>query len=248
MAISVQQPTDQSLSISVDEIRRRASASNPRALQNAANPLPGQDLGKEAFLKLLTVQLKNQDPLEPIKNEAFVAQLAQFSSLEQLQNINTTLTEGDSSRTTREAATLAAVSNNTAVSLIGRRVETRVDAVNLPDSGPANIAYTLEGAADRVTADITDELGGHVRTITLHPSGLQGLMLWDGRTDDGVRVRPAAYRISLSAQSGGQPVRAWSIATHEVTGVRTRDGSEPLLLFNGGSVPLSSISGIFTQR
>ena len=49
---------------------------------------PAQSLGKDDFLKLLVMQLKNQDPLEPMKNEQFVAQLAQFNSLEQMINLN----------------------------------------------------------------------------------------------------------------------------------------------------------------
>jgi flagellar basal-body rod modification protein FlgD len=214
MVSSIEQPIGpDTRSISVDEIRKQASDLD--ALKNSPS-LPTRELGKEAFLKLLTVQLKNQDPLEPVKNEAFVAQLAQFSSLEQLQNINTTLADGSKNGTASDARTVAAVSNNTAVSLIGKQVEFAADTVNLPESGPAPITYNLDGSADRVTADITDALGKHVRSITLHPAGLQGLMLWDGKTDDGVQVRPGTYRVSLTAQAGGQPVGASSLLAREV--------------------------------
>ena len=231
-------------SISVDDIRKQASG----AVSTVATTKTAQELGKNDFLKLLTVQLKNQDPMEPIKNEAFIAQLAQFSSLEQLQNINTTLADGNKNGTTGQSATLAALSNNTAVSFIGKQVEIQTDTVSLPDSGSANIAYALEGAADRVSVDITDSLGSHVRTIALHPSGLQGTMLWDGKTDDGVKVRPGTYRISLTAQAGADSVGASSVSTREVTGVRMRGGAEPLVIFADGTAPVSSVSGIFTGR
>jgi flagellar basal-body rod modification protein FlgD len=244
MASSITPSVGQERSISVEDIRRQASELG--TLNNKSSPV-SRDLGKEAFLRLLTVQLKNQDPLEPIKNEAFVAQLAQFSSLEQLQNINTTLAAGNSGGAARDGATVAAVSNNTAVSLIGKRVEIAKSGVDLPGSGPVQIAYNLEAAADRVTAEIADALGRPVRTITLHPSGLQGQIVWDGRSDDGARVQPGTYRLSLSAQAEGQPVRASSVSVHEVTGVRTREGTEPLLIFNGGNAPLSTISSIFTR-
>jgi len=245
MASTVTSPVGQERSISVEDIRKQASELG--RLQNNASPV-SRDLGKEAFLKLLTVQLKNQDPLEPIKNEAFVAQLAQFSSLEQLQNINTTLTQGNQSGASRDSATVAAVGNNTAVSLIGKQVEIVKDGVNLPESGSAQITYNLETGADRVAAQITDTLGKTVRTLTLHPDGLQGQIVWDGKSDDGVRVPPGNYRVSLTAQAGGQSVNAASVSSHEVTGVRTREGAQPLLLFNGGTAPLSSVSGIFTRR
>ncbi len=230
--------------ITVDEIRKQAAGIGA----NAATPVPTRELGREAFLQLLTVQLKNQDPMDPVKNEAFVAQLAQFSSLEQLQNINPSLTEGNKAGSDNNAATLAAVSNNTAVSLIGKQVEVTQNSLALPESGTVSITYNLEGNADRMTAEISDQIGRHVRTLTLHPSGLQGNMIWDGKDDNGHQVNAGTYQLSLTAQSGSRPVNATSIASRDITGVRTRQGTEPLLLFNGGSVPLSSVSGIFTTR
>jgi flagellar basal-body rod modification protein FlgD len=230
--------------ISVEDIRKQASVSTPASTA----PKTAQELGKDDFLKLLTIQLKNQDPMEPIKNEAFIAQLAQFSSLEQLQNINTTLSNGNQNGTAGQSATLAALNNHTAVSFIGRQVEIQADTVSLPDSGSASIPFRLEGTADRVSAEITDAQGTHVRTITLRPSGLQGAMLWDGKTDDGVRAQPGTYRVSVTAQAGADPVGASSVFTREVTGVRMRPGAEPLLVFPDGTAPVSSASGIFTGR
>lgn len=245
MATSIQ-PTG-TTGITVEEIRRQAasinSADSSQATHNTA-----KELGKDAFLKLLTVQLKNQDPMDPVKNEAFVAQLAQFSSLEQLQNINQSLTDGNRSGSDQGAATLAAVSNNTAVSLIGKQVEVTQDSLSLTESGTATINFNLEGTADSLTAEISDPAGRHVRTLGLHPSGLQGSIVWDGNDDTGVRMGEGVYRISLSAQAGSRPVNASSVISRDITGVRARQGTEPLLLFDGGIAPLSSVSGIFGKR
>ena len=230
--------------ISVADIKQQATEPNTSGKPVAT---PTQELGKNDFLKLLTVQLKNQDPLEPVKNEAFVAQLAQFSSLEQLQNINATLTNSSKDGAASGSQTVAAVSSNTAVSLIGKQVEVVNDTVSLPASGTATIAYSLDASADRVAVEITDSRGELVRTLDLHPEGLQGQVLWDGKSEDGVRVPAGDYMVSLTAQSGGTPVNASSTTVHEVTGVRTRSGSEPLLIFSDGSAPLSAISGIFTR-
>lgn len=58
---------------------------------NTTKPTNNYDLDKNAFLRLLTVQLSNQDPLNPMEDREFIAQLAQFSALEQMQNLNTTI-------------------------------------------------------------------------------------------------------------------------------------------------------------
>ena len=73
----------------------------PAQTASLTESLKDQDLGRDAFLKLLVTQLQNQDPLDPVKNEDFVAQLSQFSSLEQLQQINKAVSDdsGDQSLT-----------------------------------------------------------------------------------------------------------------------------------------------------
>jgi flagellar basal-body rod modification protein FlgD len=65
-----------------------------------------KDLGKEDFLKLLILQMQNQDPLEPMKNEEFVAQLAQFNSLEQMQNLNKTMASQTNLQSVSQTASL----------------------------------------------------------------------------------------------------------------------------------------------
>ena len=60
-------------------------------LAGRASGLPSQNLGKDSFMQLLVTQLQNQDPLQPTANDEFVAQLAQFSSLEQMEGVNDNL-------------------------------------------------------------------------------------------------------------------------------------------------------------
>src|SRR5512145_3299493 len=89
-------------------------------------------LGKDEFLKMLIAQLKHQDPLNPMDGTAFTAQLAQFSSLEQLQNINTQLTSF-----TKQQQSLG---NTQAVNLIGREVLAKGNAIQA-EGKPVDLSY-----------------------------------------------------------------------------------------------------------
>ena len=93
-------------------------------------------LGKDDFLHLLTVQLRYQDPLNPMENTEFIAQMAQFSSLEQLQNMNQSLEKSQGS----EAELHAAFKNNLVTSLVGKSVE-------VPDAGAFEDAYPVQSNA-----------------------------------------------------------------------------------------------------
>ncbi len=87
--------------------------------QKSETRTPTQELGKDEFLKLLVTQLRNQNPLEPLDDKEFIAQMAQFSSLEQMQNMNENL--GELLFYQREMVASALLSE--AVSLIGKEVK-----------------------------------------------------------------------------------------------------------------------------
>ena len=101
-------------------------------------------LGKDDFLKLLTVQLRYQDPLNPMENTEFIAQMAQFSSLEQLQNMNQSMAQSQGS----EAELHAAFKNNLVTSLVGKSVEVPTQEVAY-DGQDAEVAYRLGERARR---------------------------------------------------------------------------------------------------
>src|SRR5262245_58163951 len=105
---------------------------------NSADPIGSSKLGKDEFLKLLMAQLAHQDPTAPADSNAFVAQLAQFASMEQLQSVNSQL----------EALLVAQTANNqTSVSsLVGRDVVYRTDRVHLDESGQVSLQGNLAAA------------------------------------------------------------------------------------------------------
>ncbi len=209
------------------------SASGSGAAQAAA---PTKELGKNEFLKLLMAQLANQDPLKPVDNQAFIAQLAQFSSVEQLHALGgrlDTLLVAQASANQLQTATL-----------VGKEVLYRSDQVRL-DGKPVAAQARLSDAADAVVAVVTDAAGNVVRTIPLgsRPAGdLQ--VAWDGRDERGGALPPGDYHVSLNAtRADGKTVAAELRARGTVDAV-TFEEDVPVLLVGSARVRLPDVAQI----
>lgn len=196
------------------------------------------DLGKDAFLQLLVTQLRYQDPLSPMENEAFLAQLAQFSSLEQMQQLNETV----------ESSNLLAQSlnNSAAAGFIGRHVRAAGSEAILGAEGNASLGYVLAQPADRVTVTVFDETGAVVRVLEQQGvDGGSGSVEWDGHNTAGERVAEGTYRFEVDAIDAEEnAVAASTWIEGRVDGVTYRGGSA-FLLVGDREVPLSSVLDIF---
>jgi flagellar basal-body rod modification protein FlgD len=206
--------------------------------------LENDDLGKDAFLKLLLAQLQNQDPMEPVKSQDFVAQLAQFSSLEQLTSINNAVSGGKNAEATAELR--QAIESNTAVGLMGKQVEIPTETLTYTGNTSVEIGYNLTGPANKVDLQIYDTEGNLVRTLTqFSPTEGNGSISWDGVSSQGQAQPAGNYHIVPTAVNGqGNSVIVSASLTGEVTGVRYQDG-KPILVLNGGEAPLSGVARIF---
>jgi flagellar basal-body rod modification protein FlgD len=120
-------------------------------------------MGRDQFLELLVAQLKNQDPLSPLKADEFAAQLAQFSTVEQLTKLNATVTSQ------REDGALQGLLNQTALgaSLIGKHVLAEGDQVTVTSGTPASIDATIGGSGGKVTLTMYDGAGGLAGSVQL---------------------------------------------------------------------------------
>jgi len=195
-------------------------------------------LDKDDFLKLLVAKLSNQDPLNPQDDQAFVAQLAQFSSLEQLKNMNDNLTQD-----LQWNALLSQTINNTsATSLIGRTVDADSSELYMGSAGSADFSYNLTSEASKVTIDIKDSSGTVVKSIAA--SGLSAgdhTLNWDGTDNNGNQVAAGLYTVSITAKdSAGKAVATTQTFEGTVTGVSYENGNA-LLNVNGLLIPLSSV-------
>lgn len=201
--------------------------------QGGSATTPSNALGKDDFLKLLTAQLANQDPLQPVDNQAFVAQLAQFSSLEQMQNVTARLDSLLSATTTSTQVTAA--------SLVGKAVTYDAGGVDLTAGQPAAMQVQLGGAAT-VTAVIQDASGRTVRTLALgaHAAGTFDLS-WDGLDGSGGALPSGHYTVALSAKDAtGASVAVQGLAKGTVQGVQVGTGGTSLVV-GGTTVNLSDV-------
>ncbi len=211
-----------------------SSVDNSSAVSALSGVSGNQDLDKDAFLQLLVTQLKNQDPLSPMDNTDFVAQLAQFSSLEQLSNMNTSLQSN--------ALVTQSMNNSVMAELIGKTVRATDNTLKLEDGSPVGFAYQIENGAN-VQVDIYSSTGESVRKINL---GSQSVGLhngvWDGKNNSGQDMPAGKYYFSISATDAeGNTVQLDPIVEGKVTGIRFVDGKTYVMLGNSEIDPTKII-------
>lgn len=195
-----------------------------------------QPLGKEAFLQLLVAQLEAQDPLEPMDSREFTAQLATFSSLEQMTNINSTLGELVTAQ--------QAMGNSSMISLIGKLVDIPGNAIEHAQGATANLSYSLGSEASSTQVEIYDALGNLVNII--NGPGAQGsnLTIWNGLDSKGNPVAPGFYTFNVKAtDSSGNPVIAETFSSGLVTDVLFEEGSA-FAVVNGQKLPAEQITRV----
>lgn len=191
-------------------------------------------MGKEDFLTLLVAQLQNQDPLNPDDPTEFTAQLAQFSSLEQLYNLNESMTGLTTAQANSEKLA--------ALSLIGKEVSYNGSSFTY-DGTPIAVGYQLDGVAAGVTLSLQDADGRTVKTLEAADTELAAgnhFITWDGTDQDGNPVIAGTYKIILQASAAGTDasIAAAPLISSEVTGV---DLSNGLLTTRAGEVLFNNL-------
>ncbi len=189
----------------------------------------------DTFLSLLTTQLANQDPLDPLDSNEFVAQLVSFSGVEQAINTNTKLDSLVGLLTTSQTAA--------AVGFLGTTVEAKGDTATLAN-GEATYIYNLPANAASTTIQIRDDQGNIVFTGSGEVAAGDHTYVWDGRDSNGTALPDGVYSISVTAKdSFGKPIDATTRISGRVTGVDTSSGS-PVLTINGAQVPFEDIVSV----
>lgn len=213
-------------------ISRTGAAGTPK-LQTAEE---ANTLGQDSFLKLLTEQMKNQDPFDPVKNEDMIAQMATFSNVAGISEMNKTLKNVASQLNTANAAQ--------AISYVGKTVLIEGDTAFPNTDGSLNAVLPLEEGADDVQVQISDSAGNLLRTINYgtRPAGDVAID-WDGKTDSGGDAPAGPYKITSIVLRNGtrvaSPINVWAPVTSVSLG---SDGSLPMLNLAGlGQKSLSAV-------
>jgi flagellar basal-body rod modification protein FlgD len=183
-----------------------------------------EDIGIDQFLTLFIAQVKNQDPLSPLDSAEFTAQLAQFTSVEQLYGMNENLT--DIKETLNDQG-----GQQDLIGLIGKTVKADENTISVEDGEVLSGFFNLEENAD-TTVSVYDSNGLKIRT--LYPGWKdQGEhnINWDGRDESGEIVQDGTYTFEVTARDeNGYYVEANTYITGEVTGVTYKYGDPYLMI------------------
>jgi flagellar basal-body rod modification protein FlgD len=200
---------------------------------SALNPSPvggNQDMGRETFLKLLTTQMQNQDPMSPMDNQQFIQQLTQFSSLEQLMGLQNSM---DS-----VYMAMASMNNSSMANLLGTEVVGVGDKQHYSGEGETTFNWNSSEAATELSISVMDENGKNVATFQV-PGGCEageGSFTWNGKKGvvGGGRLPEGTYTFKVN----GTDVKGELVSIEEwVRGIVSE-------MDYSGEVPQPSIQGV----
>lgn len=224
--------------MSVTGATQTTGTQNTQTTQSSLGNFGSSVVKQEDFFKLLIAQLKNQDPMNPVENQQFVAELAQFSALEQQSN-QTKILEQMLNQQQGDAATQA-------LSLIGKEVSTENTSVQYQTGDQIRYLFHTDGS-DNVMVQVTSASGKVVATDTVSVSGAgQHEYLFEGKDNDGQLLSPGEYTVSFgsSVSSDGSQTEYPSYMMGMVDGVNFIDG-DPVLMVNGQSIKMASVMAVY---
>lgn len=192
-------------------------------------------MGKDEFLKLLSVQLRNQDPMNPMEQGKMAAELAQFSQLEQLSNLNTSFEKFGNNKAVEDKFYGA--------SFLGKEVVTTGSSLKYGGEGSqAEILFQLPKPASKVLIRIFDSKNSMVGEIWKENIGRGNQNLsWDGKRLDGAYEVEGEYRTQVMAwDETSEPIEVQTKTTGLVESVFFEDG-ETVLMVKGKKVFLRDV-------
>ena len=208
---------------------------NSTVIQNAAASQPNDGvMGENDFLNMLVAQLNYQDPMNPMDSQQFAAQLAQFTSVEQLTSINQNLQYS----TNLQLLLNQSISNTMNAQLIGIEATAVNDIVMYEDGAASPIMYNLPGVSQYTTLKIYNSDGTVVKSEELGPLSVgDHSYTWDGKNNLGAAVPEGEYTFEITAKSAeGNDLAVEQFIVGIITGIEYQDGNA---VFKIGEVPIN---------
>jgi len=186
------------------------------------------ELGQDEFLELMLTQLRYQDPFKPMENGEFIAQMAQFSTVSGIDEMQKSM----------EALSTSLISNQAleASSLVGRNVLTPSNTANLGETDTVEGAFELPASAGQITMTVFDQSGNLVRSTDLGTqSAGRHNFSWDGESNEGSRAPAGEYTIKIEYGSGENAAAAEVLIQKKIASVN--------FATNGGQISLNTVDG-----
>lgn len=217
------------------------STSNPYDFLNGASSstsskssgaTPTSSEQNQRFLKLLTTQLTNQDPLNPMDNAQMTSQIAQISTVTGIEQLNASIGSLGTQFVQMQALQGAA--------MVGREVVVPGDAIGIAD-GKAGAGYELSSAADKVTVDVLNPAGQVIKTLDL---GAQASGRHDFSFSASGLEATGQYSFRVNASLSGSTISSTALTSTKVNSVSTSGGALQLELANGQTVAYDSVRAL----
>lgn len=196
-------------------------------------------LGQEDFLTLMITQLKSQDPANPMDSEAFMGQIAQFSTVEGIQKLNDSFSSLSASLASNQALQ--------ASSLVGRSVLVPNSIGTMTAEDGMSGAVELSQTVPDLSLKVYDSAGKLVRTVGMEGSG-PGLVdfKWDGLDESGKALTPGQYQFSVEGTVDGatQSFDTYALANVTSVSIAPDDGALMLQTEGFGEIPFSEVRRI----
>lgn len=209
-------------------------------VNNNFAPQPQQGtLGKlnqdfDQFLRLLTTQLQNQDPLSPMDSTEFTNQLVAFSGVEQQIKTNEQL----QNLLAFQTLNLTAVG----LSFIGKNVEVQDSSFRADGSSSTSLSYVMRAGAEKGTIAITDADGKTVYSADADLTPGTNKFVWDGKDKNGVPVPPGTYTLKVSAMDkDNNSLNLTTFVPGFVEGIESGDDGQLNVIVDGRLIPVTAV-------
>ena len=220
-------------------VKKSGGSSSSTTTGTGTTPVKKTSLDQTDFLKLMTTQMANQDPFQPQDNTQMIAQMAQFSTVTGIQQLNTTMNTMATQIADNQIATVA--------SFAGKTVLVPGTTALADSTGAISGAIDLPNSVSALNVQISDSSGNVVKSMSLgaNPAGLIGFS-WDGKDANGNPVGKSSYNVSATAMVGGKSTAQTTDVYAPITEVPIpASGQAQTFVVGGvGTVKMSDIKSV----